>query len=143
MDSRLLKDEVVAQRVRLAEEFLDPSDQRARSYRADILLMLNQKRRRLHVSLDAVREHSREMSDGLLSQPFDYSAAFNQALKNIVKALSNRPAHESGEDVVRWARPQCSWTVLTLFRCTIAHTRAASASSRAIHARSARRTSTI
>lgn len=100
MDNVTLRDEEVRQRIRLAEEFLDPSDQAARSYRADIILMLNQKRRRLQVSLDEIREHNRELADGLLSQPFDISLAFNEALKNVVKALPNRPRAESGEDVV-------------------------------------------
>jgi MCM N-terminal domain len=100
MDTITLRDEEVKQRIRLAEEFLDPSDQAARSYRAEIILMLNQKRRRLQVSLDEIREHNRELADGLLSQPFDFSLAFNEALKNVIKALPNRPRAESADDVV-------------------------------------------
>lgn len=68
------------------------------------------------VSLDAIRAHNRELSDGydklskmknvlanssrLLNNPFDFSLCFNQALKNIVSTLPNRPAHEAGENVV-------------------------------------------
>jgi DNA replication licensing factor MCM3 len=100
MDTITLRDEEVKQRIRLAEEFLDPSDQAARSYRAEIILMLNQKRRRLQVSLDEIREHNRELADGLLSQPFDFSLAFNEALKNVIKALPNRPRAESDDDAV-------------------------------------------
>ena len=36
----------------------------------------------------------------LLQSPFDFSQAFDQALKNIVAALPNRPAIESSEDAV-------------------------------------------
>ena len=40
------------------------------------------------------------MADGLLDQPFDYSQAFDRALKNIVKTLGNRPAFEVAEETV-------------------------------------------
>jgi DNA replication licensing factor MCM3 len=40
------------------------------------------------------------MADGLLDQPFDYSQAFDRALKNIVKTLGNRPAFETAEETV-------------------------------------------
>ena len=100
MDGLQLRDEAVRDRIRLAEEFLDPSDQSARSYRADIILMLNRGFRRLTVSLDEIRTHNRQLADGLLQAPFDYSQAFDQALKNIIVALPNRPARESSDDVV-------------------------------------------
>lgn len=64
MDGGQLRDEAMRDRVRAAEEFLDPADQRAKSYRADVLLMLNRGLRRLIVSLDEIRSHSREMADG-------------------------------------------------------------------------------
>jgi DNA replication licensing factor MCM3 len=64
MDGMQLRDEVVQDRIREAEEFLDPNDPRARSYRADVVLMLNRGLRRLTVSLDEVRAHNREMADG-------------------------------------------------------------------------------
>lgn len=95
-----LRDEAVRDRVRAAQEFLDPNDPRARSYRADILLMLNRGLRRLTVSIDEIRAHSRELADGLLDHPFDYTQAFNQALKDIVKTLGNRPAHETAEETM-------------------------------------------
>lgn len=57
--------------------------------------------RRLHVSLDEIRAHDRELADGLLNQPFDFSQAFNQALYNVVKALPNRPSNETTDDSVR------------------------------------------
>jgi len=37
----------------------------------------------------------------LLNIPMDYSLAFNQALKNVVVALPQRPPHETADDVVR------------------------------------------
>ena len=64
MDGLQLRDEAVRDRIRLAEEFLDPSDLRARSYRADIILMLNRGLRRLTVSLDEIRSHNRTLADG-------------------------------------------------------------------------------
>jgi DNA replication licensing factor MCM3 len=44
------------------------------------------------------------MADGLLDQPFDYSQAFDRALKNIVKTLGNRPAFETAEETVRLSK---------------------------------------
>ncbi|GAB7350217.1 hypothetical protein MBLNU459_g0873t1 [Dothideomycetes sp. NU459] len=100
MDGLQLRDEAVRDRIRAAEEFLDPNDPRARSYRADILLMLNRGTRRLIVSLDEIRTHSRELADGILNMPFDFSQAFDRALKNIVNTLGNRPAHETAEETM-------------------------------------------
>ncbi|KAI9816225.1 MAG: MCM DNA helicase complex subunit [Pycnora praestabilis] len=100
MDGLQLRDEAVRDRIRAAEEFLDPNDARARSYRADIILMLNRGLRRLIVSLDEVRTHNRELADGLLQSPFDFAQAFDQALKNIVVALPNRPAKELAPETV-------------------------------------------
>jgi DNA replication licensing factor MCM3 len=88
------------QRVRLAQEFLDPSDSNSpRSYRSEILLMLNRGLRRLIVSIDDIRVHSRELADGILNQPFDWLPAFDEALKSIVDTLPDRPHGESGKDV--------------------------------------------
>jgi DNA replication licensing factor MCM3 len=64
MDGVQLRDEAMRDRIRAAEEFLDPTDQRAKSYRADVLLMLNRGLRRLIVSIDEIRSHNREMADG-------------------------------------------------------------------------------
>ncbi|KAL9044401.1 MAG: hypothetical protein Q9214_002458 [Letrouitia sp. 1 TL-2023] len=88
MDDIQLRDEAVRDRIRLAEEFLDPSDARARSMR------------RLTVNLDEIRSHNRELADGLLQSPFDFSQAFDQALKNVIIALPNRPAIESAQDAI-------------------------------------------
>ncbi|KAL4922724.1 MCM2/3/5 family-domain-containing protein [Aspergillus aurantiobrunneus] len=99
MDGAQLRDEAAQDRVRAATEFLDPSDARARSYRADIVLMLNRKLRRLIVSIDEIRAHNREMADGLLTSPFDYSQAFDRALKDVIKTLPGRPSSEAADDV--------------------------------------------
>jgi len=67
----------------------------------------------------------------------DYSLAFNQALKNVVVALPQRPPHETAEDVVRALKKDDldrtrSHLTKTTTRCTTAHSLAASASTRAI-----------
>ncbi|CAG8036977.1 unnamed protein product [Penicillium salamii] len=97
MDGQL-RDEAAQDRVRSATEFLDPNDARARSYRADIVVMLNRGLRRLTVSIDEIRAHNRELADGLLSSPFDYSLAFDTALKAVVKTLPGRPSKETSDD---------------------------------------------
>lgn len=61
--------------------------------------MLNRGLRRLVVSLDEIRAHSREMADGVLNQPFDWSAAFNEALKHVVQAVGTRRKEEVAETV--------------------------------------------
>ncbi|KAI4127289.1 MAG: hypothetical protein LQ347_004666 [Umbilicaria vellea] len=134
MDGLQLRDEAVRDRIRLAEEFLDSSDDvRARSYRADIILMLNRGLRRLVVSLDEIRTHNRTLAEGLLQTPFDFSQAFDQALKNVVIALPNRPAKESSDDAVREIlRAARLKFKLILDRCTIAPILAASANLLAI-----------
>ncbi|KAJ5746519.1 DNA replication licensing factor mcm3 [Penicillium odoratum] len=99
MEGVQLRDEAAQDRVRSAIEFLDPSDARARSYRADIVVMLNRGLRRLTVSIDELRAHNRELAEGLLTSPFDYSEAFNRALKEVVKTLPGRPAKETSDEV--------------------------------------------
>ena len=101
MDGIQLRDEAVRDRIRAATEFLDPADPRARSYRADIVLMLNRGLRRLVVSIDEIRAHNRELADGLLYQPFDFSLCFDEALKRVIATLPNRSPKETAEDTVR------------------------------------------
>jgi DNA replication licensing factor MCM3 len=62
--------------------------------------MLNRGLRRLTVSIDEIRAHNRELADGLLTSPFDYSLAFDRALKEVIKTLPNRPSRETADDVV-------------------------------------------
>ena len=99
MEGPQLRDEAVRDRIRLATEFLHPDDPKE-GYLSKIILMLRRGQRRLTVSLDEIRSHNRELADGLLQSPFDFSQAFDQALKDIVIALPNRPAIESAEDAV-------------------------------------------
>ncbi|KAE8550821.1 hypothetical protein EYB25_007051 [Talaromyces marneffei] len=100
MDGVQLPEDTAEDRVLAATEFLDPTDSRARSYRADIVLMLNRGLRRLTVSIDEIRSHNGDLAQGLLMSPFEYTEAFNKALKNVIKTLPNRPARETAEDVI-------------------------------------------
>ena len=99
-DGQQLRDEAVRDRIRAATEFLDPTDPRARSYRADVVLMLNRGLRRLVVSIDDIRAHNRELAEGLLFAPFDFAPAFDQALKEVIKTLPNRSSKETDEDTM-------------------------------------------
>ncbi|KAI1447604.1 MCM-domain-containing protein [Annulohypoxylon stygium] len=105
MDSFMLRDEAAKERIRLAEEFLDPHDPRARSYRSDIILMLQKNQKRLVVNIDHVRDHNTELADGLLFDPFDYTLAFNHALKEIVKTIPQARPDQTDQDVLYY----CAW----------------------------------
>ncbi|KAH9897259.1 MCM-domain-containing protein [Xylariomycetidae sp. FL2044] len=105
MDSFMLRDEAAKERIRLAEEFLDPHDQHVRSYRSDIILMLQKNLRRLVVNLDHVRDHNPELADGLLYDPFDYTLAFNHALTEIVKTVPQARPDQTDPDVLYY----CAW----------------------------------
>ncbi|KAL5348442.1 MCM DNA helicase complex subunit [Pseudogymnoascus australis] len=100
MNGLELRDEVVKDRIRLAEEFLDPNDNQARSYRSEIILMLQQRKRRLVVSIDIVRDHNVELAEGLLNQPFDFSQAFDKALKNVVATMPNVTKDQANEETM-------------------------------------------
>ncbi|KAI0508347.1 MCM2/3/5 family-domain-containing protein [Xylaria bambusicola] len=105
MDPLLLRDEAAKERIRLASEFLDPHDQHVRSYRSDIILMLQKNQRRLVVNLDHVRDHNSELADGLLFDPFDYIVAFNYALKKVVETIPQARPDQTHEDVLYY----CAW----------------------------------
>ncbi|KAM0199585.1 hypothetical protein ACHAPA_006896 [Fusarium lateritium] len=105
MDSFMLQDEGVRDRIRQAEEFLDPNDPQVRSYRSDIILMLQKNQRRLTVNLDHVRNHSPDLAQGLLQQPFDFTLAFDQALKNIVQTIPQARPDQTARDTVYY----CAW----------------------------------
>lgn len=62
--------------------------------------MLNRGLRRLTVSIDEIRQHNREIADGLLNQPFDWSQAFDRALFNIVQTLRNRATQQVDEEAM-------------------------------------------
>ncbi|CAF3503496.1 hypothetical protein SNK03_002201 [Fusarium graminearum] len=105
MDSFMLQDEGVRDRIRQAEEFLDPNDPQVRSYRSDIILMLQKNQRRLVVNLDHVRNHNQELAQGLLQQPFDFTLAFDQALKNIVQTIPQARPDQTAKDTIYY----CAW----------------------------------
>ncbi|KAF4342282.1 minichromosome maintenance 3 [Fusarium beomiforme] len=105
MDSFMLQDEGVRDRIRQAEEFLDPNDPQVRSYRSDIILMLQKNQRRLTVNLDHVRNHNPELAQGLLQQPFDFTLAFDQALKNIVQTIPQARPDQTAKDTIYY----CAW----------------------------------
>ncbi|ROW09440.1 hypothetical protein VMCG_02205 [Cytospora schulzeri] len=105
MDSFMLRDEAARNRVRQAEEFLDPHDQNVRSYRSDIILMLQRNERRLVVNIDHVRDHNPQIADGLLVDPFDYTLAFNHALKQIVKTIPQARPDQTDDEIMYY----CSW----------------------------------
>lgn len=105
MDVSLIRDEATKNRVRQAEEFLDPHDQHVRSYRPDIILMLQKNQRRLVVNIDHVRDHNPEIAEGLLTDPFDYTLAFNHALKEIVKTIPQARPDQTDPDVLYY----CAW----------------------------------
>lgn len=62
--------------------------------------MLQKHQRRLVVSVDDIRTHSTELAEGLISHPFDYAQAFDQALKNIVSTLPTATRAQTHEDVM-------------------------------------------
>ncbi|SPQ20047.1 eb2020d0-2fdb-47ab-ab56-a7ddfe0cf967 [Thermothielavioides terrestris] len=106
MDTLMLqRDEATRDRVRQALEFLDPHDPHARSYRPEIILMLQKNQRRLVVNIDHVRDHNPEMAEGLLNNPFDYTLAFNHALKEIVKTIPQARPDRIDADVLYY----CAW----------------------------------
>lgn len=100
MESIQLRDEAVRDRVREAQEFLDPSDLSLRSYRSEIILMLQKSERRLVVSIDDIRSRNLQLAEGLFNQPFDFSQAFDRALKEVVQTLPNTTASQSSEDTM-------------------------------------------
>jgi DNA replication licensing factor MCM3 len=51
--------------------------------------MLARGERRIQVSLDEIRSHNRELSDGLLNEPFEYLQALDKALKDVVRTMPN------------------------------------------------------
>jgi DNA replication licensing factor MCM3 len=75
-------------------------DPAARSYRSDIILMLQKYQRRLVVSIDDVRAHNAELAEDLLRQPFDFALAFDRALHEVVSSLPNTTAKQTSEDTM-------------------------------------------
>jgi DNA replication licensing factor MCM3 len=76
-----------------------------RSYRPDIVLMLQKNQRRLVVNIDHVRDHNQEIADGLLEDPFVWTAAFNQAVTDVVKTVPNIRKDQTDSEVLYY----CAW----------------------------------
>ncbi|KAK0715004.1 DNA replication licensing factor mcm3-like protein [Lasiosphaeris hirsuta] len=100
-----MRDDAAKDRLRQCLDFLDPRDQHVRSYRPDIILMLQKNQRRLVVNIDHVRDHNPEIALALLEDPFDWSLSFDQALKEIVKTLPQVRKEQAASDVLYY----CAW----------------------------------
>ncbi|KAG0127022.1 MCM2/3/5 family-domain-containing protein [Tuber indicum] len=98
MERDPITDQVFKDRVRQFSEFLDPNDDDQRSYTDSIKLMLNRGQRRLQVNLDEIRNHNRELADGLLNTPFDYLPTLDRALTEVASTLRDRARHEEITD---------------------------------------------
>ncbi|CAZ82208.1 unnamed protein product [Tuber melanosporum] len=98
MERDPITDQVFKDRVRQFSEFLDPNDEDQRSYTDSIKLMLNRGQRRLQVNLDEIRNHNRELADGLLNTPFDYLPTLDRALTEVASTLRDRARHEEITD---------------------------------------------
>ncbi|TEA10369.1 DNA replication licensing factor mcm3 [Colletotrichum sidae] len=106
MDSFMLQDSAALNRVREAQEFLDPqNDSQGRSHRSAIISMVKRKERRLVVNLDQLRAHNSDLAAGVLAQPFDFTLAFHHALKQVVKTLPESGDAEKLNDVAYY----CAW----------------------------------
>lgn len=67
--------------------------------------MLQKNQRRLTVNLDHVRNHSPELAHGVLFEPFDYTMAFNHALKKIVETIPQARPDQTARDTMYY----CAW----------------------------------
>jgi len=67
--------------------------------------MLQKNQRRLVVNIDHVRDHNQEIADGLLSDPFEWTVAFNHAVKEIVKTLPNVRKDQTDPETLYY----CAW----------------------------------
>ncbi|KAF7437172.1 MCM DNA helicase complex subunit [Pleurotus ostreatus] len=92
-DFPVLSDDLLRDRSRLFEEFLD-SDSPVYNYKDEIHRMLRTDKSRLIVNLDDLRDYNREFTDGLLKQPVDYIQACDEALLNIVQRVYDPEKHE-------------------------------------------------
>lgn len=67
--------------------------------------MLQKNQRRLTVNLDHVRNHNAELAQGVLLEPFDYTLAFNHALKKIVETIPQARPDQTARDTLYY----CAW----------------------------------
>lgn len=67
--------------------------------------MLQKNQRRLTVNVDHVRDHNAELAQGILQEPFDFSLAFNHALKKIVETIPQARPDQTARDTIYY----CAW----------------------------------
>lgn len=67
--------------------------------------MLQKNQRRLVVNIDHVRDHNPQIAEGVLVTPFDYTLAFNEALKKIVKTINIARPDQVDDEVMYY----CAW----------------------------------
>ncbi|ODV86749.1 hypothetical protein CANARDRAFT_230782 [[Candida] arabinofermentans NRRL YB-2248] len=79
-------DAVFGERVRTFQEFLDSTAHEV-DYKDAIKLMLQRSERRLAVSIDELREFSKDFANGLLETPADFLPAAEAALKDTIMAV--------------------------------------------------------
>ncbi|KAI8991760.1 MCM2/3/5 family-domain-containing protein [Mycotypha africana] len=86
-----LMDSVAIEKANLFSEFLERDDHEHEkgSYKDQIPLMLQNGRRRMVVSIDALRQFNADLCSALLSSPADCLPAFDSALNKIVKTIAD------------------------------------------------------
>lgn len=67
--------------------------------------MIQKNQRRLVVNIDHVRDHNPKIAEGLLVSPFDYTLAFNEALKKIVEAITKASSDQWDDEAMYY----CAW----------------------------------
>ncbi len=67
--------------------------------------MLQKNQQRLVVNIDHVRDHNAEIAEGLLSDPFEWTLAFNHALKEIVKTIPQARPDQTDPELMYY----CAW----------------------------------
>ncbi|KAJ1659435.1 MCM DNA helicase complex subunit [Dispira simplex] len=82
------QDEVLNQRVSHFREFLS-SDYGEEGYSLEIRRVLDAGKCRLIVNIDHVRDYNRELADEIIKYPSDYIPAFEKAVQEVTKTLTN------------------------------------------------------
>lgn len=93
LDVPVPQDDLMLQRVRIFEEFLQ-SDSEHYDYKDDLARMLRLDKRRLIVNIDDLRDYRPDFALGLLREPVDFLPAFDTALGNIVDRAHDREKHD-------------------------------------------------
>lgn len=78
--------------------------------------MLNRGERRLPVNIDEIRNHNRELAEGLLNSPFEYLPALDRALKELALTQRDRQRHTITEETVEIPYESLMWSCLLIYR---------------------------